>query len=411
MSKSKGSVIIVGAGVVGVTSAFELQKRGYDVKLIDRVGPGMMTSKGNAGHIATELVDPLATPSTLLSVPRLLFAQNGPLTLRWRYLPKIFPWLVKFLWSARPHQVARGQMGLTSLNAIALPAWLDMAADTGQSHMIRRTGGIETYENPSNARSLPSYIEKLQANNIPCELLTQSELQDRLPGISPKVKAGVYYSATASVSDPYDLTRGVFDIFMARGGSYEQRNVVTVEDGLVRFEDGTIAKADNILVCAGAWSKKLCRSAGYRVPLETERGYHLMLEQPSLSLQGPVISNDRKFILTSMTGGLRLAGRVEFGGLELPQRDALADDLMLQARALFPELSASGQTRWMGYRPTLPDSLPVIDKCQRSKGLYFAFGHQHLGLTQSAATARLMGEMIDGEKPAIDLTPFKITRF
>ncbi|MFC4349459.1 NAD(P)/FAD-dependent oxidoreductase [Kordiimonas lipolytica] len=407
-------IAVIGAGIIGVCIAIELQAAGHDVWLIDRKGVAEECSYGNAGHIAVEHIFPLSSPATLMQVPKMLLQPNGPLSIRAAYLPQLMPWLMRFLWAGRPVQVRRGTEAIAALNARALPAYRSLDARFDLGGLLVEDGTLVVFESEKNLSAASREQRLLTDFGVETALMDATELKAFDPSLSPALKGAVCFPASAHVTDPAALVRMLASRFTQRGGHIERQAVTGMDHspthlGLTTSRDRV--RAQKVVIAAGAWSHQLARMLGYKVPLETERGYHLMLDEPTVMPRVPTTYHERRFVATPMDARLRLAGRVELGGLQLPPNIRQAHALMPQGQDLLPDLQAQGATPWMGFRPTLPDSLPVIGPAPRHKGVYFAFGHNHMGLTHGAITGELMRDLIGGKVPGIDLTPYRIDRF
>jgi len=407
-------VAVVGAGIVGVCCALALQDEGREVLLIDRAGPGEGCSKGNAGHIAIEHVSPIATLATLRAVPGMLAQRNGPLSVHWPSLPGLMGWALRFALAARPGQVARGRAGLAALNAGAAAAFERLEARAGLTDLMRREGTLMVAEGRSALSGLRNEAEEAAEFGVRSRILTGEEVRELEPALSRELVGGVLYPDAGFVTDPHDVVRRVFDTVATGGGGYRQAEVtrLTQERGGWRIScaEGEI-RARACLLAAGAFSGRLAAPLGYRVPLAAGRGYHYTAFDPSVEIRRPVGSADQRFLVTPMQMGLRIAGRLELGGLEAPMRESHAVKLLPLARRLLPGLAPGEHGLWMGHRPVLPDSLPVIDRAPHHPGLFFAFGHHHLGLTQAPVTARMIADLVAGRTPPIDAAPYRIDRF
>lgn len=412
--RSDCEILVVGGGIIGTATALELQAAGHDVHLVDARGVGEACSFGNAGHIAVEHIFPLATPSLLAQLPALFFEKNGPLSLRWSYLPRLAPWLVRFLWAARPAQVTRGLKAISTLNGKALESYRLLEERFGLDGLLKEEGTIAVYQNERLLEATGRERNTLAEHGISTALLDQTALRAFDPQLSKNLAGGVLYPGSAHVGDPQRLVKTLFEHFKQAGGSFAVSRVTDIlpekHFTLVETNVGTI-RCKKLVIAAGAWSHQLTDLLGYKTPLETERGYHLTLTGASISPRVPTTFADRKFVATPMEMGLRIAGRVELGGLKLPMKHAQADALLPLAEELLPGLQVTGMDPWMGFRPTLPDSLPVISTAPKHKDIYCAFGHNHMGLTHGAITGRLMRQLIQGKTTELDLTPYRLDRF
>ncbi|SDD21566.1 NAD(P)/FAD-dependent oxidoreductase [Kordiimonas lacus] len=407
-------IAVVGAGIIGVCTALELQAAGHDVWLLDRKGVAEECSFGNAGHIAVEHIFPLSSPATLLEVPKMLMAPNGPLSIRMLYLPRLMPWLMRFLWAGRPAQVARATAAIASLNAHALLAFRSLHQRFGLGDLLHEDGTLVVYEAEKNLAGAKHEQQALAAFDVETELMDAPALKAFDPALNPSLRGALRFPHSAHVTDPARLVRKLAGHFVRLGGHIEKQAVLGIEPCRARTvltTDRGRVRTEKLVIAAGAWSHQLMRMLGHKVPLETERGYHLMLEGPNAQPRVPTTFFERRFVATPMDGGLRLAGRVELGGLKLPAKGRHAHALLPLGQDLLPGLGAKATTPWMGFRPTLPDSLPVMGAVPNHDGIYAAFGHNHMGLTHGAITGALMRDLVTGEKPALDLTPYRLNRF
>lgn len=415
-SERRETALVVGAGVVGMTAALALQRQGLAVTVVDRQAPGEGASFGNAGFLAVELIDPLSTPAMLRKVPRLLLDPHGAAALPLRYLPRLAPWLVRFVAAARPSRVRQGRRALAALNAEALGAWRRCLAAIEADDELVASGYLLVWESPRGLAQARAHAEHLRQWGIEATLLDADEIREREPGLGAAVSHGLWFPHAHQVRDPFALVQRLAKAFEARGGQMQRAAASALEPGeasvRVQTEHGPL-EADHVVVAAGAWSRALLKGVGLDVPLETERGYHLTLPRRQEALKQPVGSAERRFVMTPMRCGLRVVGFTELGGLSLEPIQRRYRSLKHHAAALLGDASGldASAEEWMGFRPTLPDSLPVIDRHPRHPRIHFAFGHQHLGLTQAAITAELVAARVAGETPAMDLSPYRVTRF
>jgi D-amino-acid dehydrogenase len=410
------TVAIIGAGVVGLCCALQAQRKGYRVTLIDREAPGKGASSGNAGYIATELINPLSTGKTLRSALRLWLSPRGPLALPLRYLHRILPWLARFVMAARPAQVARSRDGLVALNRAAVAAWQRCLEDIGASAQLCRSGYLLVWESSNRLDDARRHAEDLRQWNIRTELVQGARLAELEPALAGTVSHALYFPDACQVREPYSLCLELFKALQARGADFVQQAVEKLmpdNDGVDLQTDTGVLHFDQMLVCAGAWSKPLLQGVGIEVPLEAERGYHLSFEGVGTELNRPIGSAERRFVMSPLDSGLRAVGFTELGGLKLKPFARRFRVLRHHSQALLPALAnpALKTREWMGHRPTLPDSLPVIDRHPLHEQLWFAFGNQHLGLTQAAISAELVVSMMSGEAPPIDPQPYRVDRF
>lgn len=415
MSGQVFSAAVVGGGIVGLSIALELQRCGESVLLLERDTVCGGASYGNAGHIATEQVFPIASPDVLKQLPKMLLDPLGPLRLDWKYLPKITPWLFSLLRNLTPERFQHSHRALMSLNRHALHAWQAFAREWGVEKHIRIDGSLLVCETESGQAALQKHGRALNELGVTNEWLDHAGLHEREPALADTQRGALFLPNTGHVVDLVGMAADLQHAFAQAGGTVhehcEVQNVQKAADGLFSIAtQGATFQAKHVVIAAGAFSKpwlhKLC---GTTVPLDTERGYHLMLPQSRDILNVPVSSFERKFIMTPMNAGLRLAGTVEFAGLNAPPNMQRAENLLRLAEPMLKgRLNAANAVPWMGFRPSIADSLPVID---RQNNVFLAFGHQHLGLTQAPLTAKLIKNLYFGETAPIDLTPYHLNRF
>ena len=411
----KQTIVIVGAGIIGVTIACRLVREHEQVLLVDPLAPGSATSFGNAGHIATEQIFPLASPETILAVPRLLLGRKTPLRIRREYALKIAPWLLKFAWASRPSAFRRGVQALKSLQERSHESIQALCADEGVSDLLRMRGHMVIAESEKGLGELEAKRLLLDRHGIESVPLAPDEAAERAPFLKSGIAGGLLLPHTGHVLDPHRLCTSLHERYGESGGLTLRTRIENVEtsgDGgfILRHEGGRI-EAGKLILAAGAWSAPLACQLGHAVPLDTERGYHVTAEG-ARNLGGIAVeSQERRIIMTPMDRGLRIAGLVEFGGLDLPPNPRRHEDLKRHLRELAPGIELGELSEWMGFRPSLPDMLPVIGASPANPNAIFAFGHQHLGLTLSAITADIVAGLAAGRAPPVDLRPFRPDRF
>ena len=416
-------VVVIGAGLVGAACALRLADAGRDVLLVDAQAPGMGASFGNAGHIATEQLFPLASPAVIRASWRYLLDADSPLRLRMGYLLPILPWLARFAWAARPASYTRGVAALVALQQTSRADLADLLHLAGIGHLLHLDGYVRIWESAAGEKQAREQASRLLPYGVRTDVVCAADVRARAAGLAPTLGGGVLYPDTGHVEDPHAVCAGLVAAFLRAGGRVQQALVQALQQSgsgvlTVALAQGAALRCRQLVVCAGAWSKPLVASLGYRVPLDTERGYHITLPWPAAGagkgpsrIGLPVASTERNVIMTPMAMGLRMTGTVEFGGLRLapdPRRFAL---LHAQMQALLPGTGTGGATTWMGFRPSLPDHLPVICEAPRHRGAFFAFGHQHLGLTLCGVTAGLVADLVQRRTPAINMEPYHVGRF
>lgn len=393
-----GDIAVVGAGIIGVACALQLARQGQRVVVIDAQEPGMGASYGNAGHLATEQVFPIADVSILKRLPTMLLDPMGPLRLDWKYLPRALPWFARLLLNLRPANYRRTVAGIRALNESSLGAWQRLLHTIDRAQLLREDGSLLVFERAESREAIKALQQRMQQQNVAVEFWSSTAVQNAAPQLSDAVQGGLFFPATGHFLDPYHVVCELVAAAKAEGVQFLKQRVLDghlTPDGVSLSTDQGTVTARQVLIACGAHSARLTAAlTGKTVPLDTERGYHLMLPQEPQRLPFAVTSFERKFIMTPMAGGLRLAGTVEFAGLERPANMQRAWQLHRLSQGLFRhDLSAQGATPWMGFRPSLPDSLPIIDRVCDGKVL-LAFGHQHLGLTQAAVTAEMVAQLL-----------------
>jgi D-amino-acid dehydrogenase len=408
------NVIVIGAGVIGLSAAHALADEGHRVTVIDREGPAAGASRGNAGWLAHTDLEPLASPRMLRKVPRFLLDPLGPLAIRPSYLPKVLPWVLRLIAASTPARLDQAIAAMSALQLAALPAFERMARRLSLDHLIHRRGGLYVFESESAAADSGPLVARQRRLGIEAELVPGAEARRLEPALSKRVAAALLYPGSAHVSDPALVTLGLFDAAIGRDIRFEKAAVAAIESGerpALRLADGSVREADAVVVAAGAWSKPLAAGLGDIVPLDTERGYNASFPDTRV-LTRPVSIQGYGFVVTPLETGLRIGGAVELGGLELPPNHARTRALYQRAGLFIDGLPPFEQGRlWMGFRPSLPDSLPVIGRAAANRRVVYAFGHAHYGLTQSAVTAGLVADLVADRAPAIDLAPFAPGRF
>jgi D-amino-acid dehydrogenase len=407
-------IAVIGAGLVGLASAHALADEGHAITVIDREGPAAGASRGNAGWLAHTDIDPIASPKMLRQVPKFLLDPLGPLSIRPAYFLTVLPWLVRLLAAARPSNLDRSVEALVSLQRLAMPAWDTLSDRLGLKNAIHRRGGLFAFESEADYARAKPHFDKQRAFGIACEDLGPDEIRQMEPGLTGAIRAAAFFPDAAHINDPRLLTEALFEAALGRGVVFERSAVAAVEPGplpSIRFEDGESRSFDAVIVAAGAWSKPLAAGLGDHVPLETERGYNVSF--PGVRrLTRPISFHGHGFVTTPLDTGLRIGGAVELAGLKLPPNHERSRALYTKAKRFIRDLPGyESGTQWMGFRPSIPDSLPVIGRSGASERVVYAFGHGHYGLTQSAATGRIVADLVAGRTPPIDLTRFSATRF
>jgi D-hydroxyproline dehydrogenase len=414
MTDSRYDVAVVGAGIIGLACAFRLAHEGKRVLLLDRDPPGQGASFGNAGHIATEQVYPLASPEVVRGALKYLLDSESPLRIRPAYLAAILPWLLRFAWASRQRSFDKGVAALSSLQASAGEDLAALLAEANAAHSMHMDGHLVLVEKPASIAAAQSEMAGLAKFGIETNWISPSQVRELAPDLTVPVEGAMKFSGTGHVDDPHAVSQALLAAFLSGGGAFQQSEVVDItgsEDFTISTSDGRRHRAENVVLSCGAWSKPLAARIGYSLPLDTERGYHITLPGVTPRFTVPIASYERKVIMTPMSCGLRMTGTVEFGGLKLPPDARRFELLRRHMQALMGSVATENATRWMGFRPSLPDHLPVLGRVPDGRKLFLAFGHQHLGLTLSGVTARIIAAQIMGRESTINLRPFAADRF
>lgn len=405
--------------MVGACVARYLQRDGHDVVVIDPLDPGEGASFGNAGCFNPSSLVPIAGPDTFRQVPKYLMDPLGPLSIRWSYLPQLAPWLIRYGLAGTPEKIKRQAEALRTLISPCFDALMPLVDDAGAQDLVRRDGILIVYRSSESVAADARGWALRREMGIVWEEFDQAQLRAFDPNLTPDAKFGKYVPNNGHTVNPSELVKAIVGRLVQSGGRLvraEARSFAFDGDRLVAIETsaGRI-EADTAVLAAGAHAKVLAASAGDRVPLETERGYHVMLRTPTIKPRVPTTDSENKFVVTPMQLGVRLAGTVELAGLQAAPNWKRAEILVERIGSLFPALgkdySMNEMTYWMGHRPSLPDSLPVLGRSKRSADVVYAFGHQHVGMTAAPYTGVVISDLVSGRPSPIDLTPFRADRF
>jgi glycine/D-amino acid oxidase-like deaminating enzyme len=412
---SKGRVHVAGAGIIGLTIAASLVQRGYEVTIIDREGPAAGASQGNASAIAWTDVAPMASPGLWKQAIKWLADPLGPLSVRPAYAFKILPWMLRFLAASNPSRVRQSTLALAALNGAALPAWERLWRASGTHNQVRRDGCLELFDTSASLENARKGWAEQRDFGIEVNELDADTIREIEPALSTRLVGGAMVPGWMQVDDPLVLCLSLADWLKNEGVSFEVAEIERLEPrdtgcDLILKSGGRI-QAERLAIACGAWSKTLARQLGDKIPLDTERGYNITVPEPGVKVNRMIMLPGHGFVMSPLSTGLRVGGAVEFGGLNLPPNWKRVDAMVSKARLFFPDLQTEGGERWMGYRPSLPDSLPVISPSSRHDRIFYGFGHAHHGLTESAVTGEMIADMIEGRRPAVDPAPFAADRF
>ena len=413
---SAQSAIVIGAGIVGLSTAFHLAAEGLTVTVVDRDPVGDKASFGNAAGIAVTEVVPASVPGLALKIPGWLLDPLGPLAVRPVHVLKLLPWLWAFSRAGRPEEVERIGAALSALNSRVYDDLQPMLDACGLSGELQRHGALTVYESENAFRNDAEEWSFKRRHGIEVRALSGDEAREMEPALGTIVQRAVFTPQWSHINDPKRLVDSLREWLRTRGVTFIAGDVIDISDSSaataqVRLADGRSIAATKVVLAAGAWSGKLAQRQGDRVLLESERGYNTTLPDPGVALGREVIFAERKFVATPLSCGLRIGGAAEFGGLHAKPNFKRSHALVTLATRYLPGLRTDRGTNWAGHRPATPDSLPVIGASPRHPNVLYAFGHGHLGLTQAATTGRLISDLVRGVPTPIDLSPYSIARF
>lgn len=407
--------IVIGAGIVGASCAWHLQKSGLQVTLIDHELPGRSCSFGNAACLATSGLVPLSYPGLIRKVPGWLFDPLGPMAIKWKALPSLLPWFWRFWRVSNMPNVEAFALAQANLMHSVFSDYDEILQATGSSGLKQSRGSIHIYDSEREYHAAAWQYELTARLGYEAQRLTASELRSMVPCLKLDRGVAVMEPDWHHLLDPAKVTARIADVCFENGARWIQDRVTSADadDKAVRIRtaSGKSLEADQLVVAAGAWSNALAGQLDFKVPLIGKRGYHSHVSDPGIELQYPVMSVSRAFVMTPMEHGLRFAGTSEFAPLDAPPDYRRADVLLKQAEAFLPGLKTANATQWMGHRPMMVDSTPVISVSPGHGNVFYAFGHGHYGITQGPTTGRLIADLVNGNEPGIDMTPYSIQRF
>ncbi len=404
---------IVGAGIQGISNALFLQKKGFNITIFDRDEPGSpAASYGNAGHFSPYASVPINRPDVLSDVPAMLLSSTGPLALKWNYVPKMVPWFLKFIRNCTTKKMMHTAKNMHQILDLALPAYDELFDEIELGGLVEKKGILYIW----NDQNLKSRVLEINIRNelgVDQREVTPKEIHDLEPNIKPIYHGGVYYQYGRHARNPKKILLKLYDLFLKKGGKFLKMNIKDInfddEKPVIKAETQSFL-FDKIVIACGSFSKKLTDNLDEKIPLDTERGYHVHFKDCDHLLSRPVIFQNRGFGITPMEQGLRVVGTVEFGGLDNPVSKSRVKNLINNAKYMMGDLPEH-EDEWLGFRPTLPDYLPVIGPSKKYKNVFYCFGHHHLGWTLGPISGKIISSMIAEENTNLDLKPYSSLRF
>ena len=404
---------IVGAGIQGICIGLQLLKKNIPVTIFDKQNPAKMASYGNAGHFSPYAVLQFNRPDILINIPKMLFSSYGPLALKWNYVPKMLPWFYNFVKNCNTKSMLHTAKYMHQILDLSLDAYDELFKEIDTTNLVERKGILYGWTN-ENLKSRKLEMKVRADLGVKQTAVSKAEILDLEPNLQPIFDAGVLFDYAWHARDPYEISKKLFNLFIEKGGKFIKENVkqikqVNLQETLIKTDSKEYTFEKSIIAC-GAFSKKLTDQLGENIPLDTERGYHVHFKDMDHLLTRAVINLDRGFGLTPMNQGLRAVGTVELGGLNNPPSKKRIDYIIRCAKELLPQLDKHSD-EWLGFRPTLPDFLPVIGASKKNKNIIYAFGHHHLGWTLGAITGKVVSGIVAEENTNLDLSPYNSARF
>ena len=404
---------IIGAGIQGISNALFLQKKGFEVTIFDREDPGSpAASYGNAGHFSPYACVLMNRPDILTDVPAMLLSSTGPLALKWNYVPKMIPWFIQFIRNCTTKRMMHTAKNMNQILNLALSAYDELFDDIELDGLVEKKGILYIW-NDQSLKSRDLEIKVRDELGVDQQVVSPKEIHDLEPNIKPFYHGGVYYKHGRHARNPKKILLKFFDLFLKKGGKFLKKNVQDInfdgEKPAIKTETQRYI-FDKLIIACGAFSKKLTDNLGERIPLDTERGYHVHFKNCDHLLKRPVIFSNRGFGITPMEQGLRVVGTVEFGGLKNPLSKSRVKNLINNAKYMLGDLPEH-EDEWLGFRPTLPDFLPVMGPSKKYKNIFYCFGHHHLGWTLGPISGKIISGMIAEENTNLNLDPYSPKRF
>ena len=411
--KKKIKIGIVGAGIQGISNALFLQKKDFDVTIFDRDEPGSpVASYGNAGHFSPYASVPVNRPDVLTDVPAMLLSSTGPLALKWNYVPKMIPWFIKFILNTSKNKMMHTAKNMHQILDLALPAYDELFDEINLDGLVENKGILYIW-NDQDLKSRELEINIRNELGVEQQLVNKAEIHDLEPHIKPFYHAGVYYPYARHARNPRKILLKFFELFLKKGGKFNKldiQDIKFIDEKPFFVSENQNYYFDKVVIACGAFSKKLTDKLDEKIPLDTERGYHVHFKNCDHLLSRPVIFSNRGFGITPMEQGLRVVGTVEFGGLKNPISKSRINNLINNAKYMLGDLP-DHEDEWLGFRPTLPDFLPVMGPSKTYKNVFYCFGHHHLGWTLGPISGKIVSGMIAKENTNLNLDPYSSKRF
>ena len=412
MENNKVKIGVIGAGIQGICNALFLQKKGFKVTLFDRDEPGNSATYGNAGHFSPYASVPLNRPDVIADIPAMLASSRGPLALKWNYVHKMIPWFLRFLLNCSERKMMHTAKNMHQILDLALPAFDELFEEIELNGLVENKGIIYVW-NDQNLKSRELEIKIRKELGVKQQLLSPKDIHDLEPNIKPFYHGGVFYDYARHTRNPKKILLKLFDNFLKKGGKFLKLNIKDInfddDKPVIRSETQRFI-FDKLVISCGVFSKRLTDKLHENIPMDTERGYHVHFKGFDHLISRPVVYANRGFGMTPMEQGLRVVGTVEFGGLDNPLSKSRIKNLIMNAKDMLDGLPEH-EDEWLGFRPTLPDYLPVLGPSKNYKNVFYSFGHHHLGWTLGAISGKIVSKMISNENTNLNLSAYSSSRF
>ena len=407
------NIAVIGAGIVGICSAYFLQKSGYKVTLFDHKEPGSMTSSGHACTFADYASIPVNSPSILKDLPSMLLKQDGPLSIDFGYILKNLPWAFSFLQNCKKNKVEYIATALANFLSHSRLSYDQLFEEVDVAQYINNNETLYLYKTQKEYQAAKYSINLRKKIGVKIQELNSAEIMEIEPNIAPLYYCGLIFKGSRHTVNPIKVSKKIFESFLNKGGSFLNKKITAINNTKIAieiFSENNTFNFDNIIISAGSWSKELALMIGDKFPLDTERGYHVLFENNNKLINRPIGWSQSGFYIIQIEEGIRAAGTVEIAGLNKKPNQKRLIMIEREARKLLPALGKIKST-WLGFRPTLPDAMPIIGQSEKNKKVFYAFGHQHIGWTLGAVTGKVIKELVQGSKPNIDISAFSPKRF